>query len=89
MVHILTIAVGLVFLVFVGGMFIEANKEFMTEFADEHKYIKDTITKWYRGTRLFMWINNRKNGVTILSDRKYRKMLTNGKIKCVLVEEEG
>ena len=81
MVHILTIVIGLIFLVFIGGMFIEANKEFMTEFVNEHQYIKDIIIKWYKGTRLFMWINNRRNNVKILTEKEFNRMLQEGKIK--------
>ena len=76
-------------LVFVTLMFIEIHREFHEEYADERRYIKNTLKKWYRGTRLFMWNNNRKNGVKILSEREYNRMLTEGKIKYVVIEEEG
>lgn len=81
MVEILTIVIGLIFLVFIGGMFIEANKEFMSKFVNERQYIKDAIIKWYKGTHLFMWINNRRNNVKILTEKEFNRMLQEGKIK--------
>ena len=50
---------------------------------------KKKVSKWYKGTRLFMWVNNRKNRVKVLSEKEYLNLLAEGKIKYVVIEEEG
>lgn len=50
---------------------------------------RKSIKNWYRGTRLFMWSNNRKNKVKVLSEKEYLNLLAEGKIKYVVIEEEG
>ena len=70
-------------------LFIKINDVLFDEYASERKSIKESISKWYKGTRLFMWSNNRKNGVTILSEKEYHRLLEEGKIKYVVIEEES
>ena len=43
------------------------------------------VIKWYKGTTLFMKINNKKNGVTILSEWEYDYLRLTGKLKGVIV----
>ena len=78
-------------------IFIQVNVELWNEigddiFHDAKKSVKKKTAKvkdWYKGTRLFMWGNNRKNGVKILSEKEYLQLLQEGKIKYVVIEEEG
>lgn len=78
-------------------IFIQVNVELWNEvgddiFHDVKKSVKKKTAKvkdWYKGTRLFLWNNNRKNGVKILSEKEYLRLLQEGKIKYVVIEEEG
>ncbi len=78
-------------------LFIIATSIFITCFVDLWQEVgedmfSDTrkkVSKWYKGTRLFMWANNRKNRVKVLSEKEYLNLLAEGKIKYVVIEEEG
>ena len=78
-------------------LFIIATSIFITCFVDLWQEVgedmfSDTrkkVTKWYKGTRLFMWVNNQKNRVKVLSEKEYLNLLAEGKIKYVVLEEEG
>lgn len=78
-------------------IFIQVNVELWNEigddfFHDTKKSVKKKTAKvkdWYKNTRLFIWSHNRKNGVKILSEKEYLQLLQEGKIKYVVIEEEG
>lgn len=71
-------------------IFLQVNAELWDEIGrDLYNDTKKDVTKWYKGTRLFMWCNNRKNKVKILSEEEYLNLLKEGKIKYVVIEEEG
>lgn len=70
-------------------LWMELEEDHYSSVDYDRKSIKKSISKWYKGTRLFMWSNNRKNGVTILSEKEYRRLLEEGKIKYVVIEEES
>lgn len=67
------------------AIFIQTNKEL---WEDSGKDLWGDVKSWYKNTRLYMWNKNRKNGVKILSEREYNRLLRNGQIKYVIIEEE-
>lgn len=69
--------------VIVVSIFIQANKELWNEIG---KDATNDIKDWFKTTRLGMWFINKRNGVTILSDREYDNLLKSGKIKFIDVE---
>jgi len=75
--------------IFTLGIAVNCFIDLWREFADERKQMKKSVKDWYKKTRLFMWSSNRKNGITIISEKEYNRMLKNGEIKYVVIEEEG
>jgi hypothetical protein len=47
--------------------------------------MKSTVNTWYENSRLNMWISNKRNGVTFISDNEYARLQRKGKIKCNIV----
>lgn len=74
------------FLVFL--MSILVVKVFVESFKEVRKEYEPELKEWFKNTKLGMWYTNKKNGVTVLSDRKYRKLLKSGKIKSIEIEVE-
>ena len=74
------------FLVFLIGIL--AVKVFVESFKEVRKEFEPELKEWFKGTKLGMWYANKKNGVTVLSDRQYRKLLKSGKIKSIEIEVE-
>ena len=66
-------------------IFIQTNVELWNEvgkdFWNEMKYK-------FNDTKVGMWYKNRKNGVEILSDRKYKYLLRSGQIKNTIIVED-
>lgn len=67
------------------AIFIQSNKELWNEFGRD---ATNDIKNRFKTTRLGMWITNKKNGVTILTDREYDNLLKSGKIRNIEVEAE-
>ena len=63
------------------GIFIQTSRELWESF-------KEDYGDWFKTTRIGMWYNNRKNGVTILTDKEYAKLCTTRKIVDIDVIEE-
>ena len=74
------------FLVFLIGIL--AVKVFVESFKEVRKEFEPELKEWFKGTKLGMWYANKKNGVTVLSDRQYIKLLKSGKIKSIEIEVE-
>jgi hypothetical protein len=74
------------FLVFLIGIL--AVKVFVESFKEARKEFGPELKEWFKGTKLGMWYTNKKNGVTVLSDRQYRKLLKSGEIKSIEIEVE-
>ena len=71
------------------GVFCKSFKDVQNEVGKEYlNYLKSTVMKWYENTRMAMWLRNKRNGVTVLSENKYQRMVRNGMIKEVIVIEE-
>ena len=64
------------------AIFVQVNAELWEEMGDD---LKSTVNDWYKSTRLYMWINNKKNKVTILSDRQYRILQRTGKLRDYII----
>ena len=83
---ILYVVVMLVFGPLVLGIFIQTNVELWNEVGKEvWDDMKSTVTNWFNDTKMGMWYKNKKNGVKILSDRKYEKLLKSGRIKSTII----
>ena len=74
---ILYVVVELAFGLLALGIFIQTNVELWNEM--KHKF---------NDTKVGMWYKNRKNGVEILSDRKYKHLLKSGQIKNIIIVED-
>ena len=72
--------------IFILGLFIQTNKELWEEVG---KDALAEIKEWFKHTKLGMWYSNKKNGVTILSERKYNKLLKSGEMKNIVIEAEA
>ena len=82
---ILYVVVELAFGLLALGIFIQTNVELWNEvgkdFWNEVKYK-------FNDTKVGMWYKNRKNGVEILSDRKYKYLVRSGQIKNTIIVED-
>ena len=82
---ILYVVVELAFGLLALGIFIQTNVELWNEvgkdFWNEMKYK-------FNDTKVGMWYKNRKNGVEILSDRKYKYLVKSGQIKNTIIVED-
>lgn len=78
-----TISVTLV-VIFIGiialAIFIQTNVELWNEVG---KDLRDDFTGWFKKTKAGMWYNNKKNGVDILSDREYDRIVKTKEIKVI------
>ena len=80
---------SIISVLFIGAIsiiiFIQTNVELWNEVGkdlwNEMKY------KFYN-TKVGMWHKNRKNGVEILSDRKYKYLVKSGQIKNTIIVED-
>ena len=80
---------SIISVLFIGAIsiiiFIQTNVELWNEvgkdFWNEVKYK-------FNGTKVGMWYKNRKNGVEILSDRKYKYLVKSGQIKNTIIVED-
>lgn len=79
--YILYIIVMAVITLVVTSIFIQTSRDLWKE-------TKPELQDWFKTTRLGMWYNNKKNGVTILSDREYSNLLKSGSIRFVEVEKD-
>lgn len=79
--YILYIIVMIAVTLFVTILFIQTHKEIWNEMTPE-------IKEWFKTTRLGMWYNNKKNGVTILTDKEYCNILKSGNIRYIEVEND-
>ena len=68
-------------LLFIGILIV---KIFIETFQEAKKEFGPEIKDWFKHTKLGMWYTNKKNGVTILSEREYNKILKSGKVKMVI-----
>ena len=66
-------------------IFIQSIREIQNEIG---KDLYEDIRKWYRGTRFFMWYNNYKNGVKILSEKEYDMIMRGREIRNIVIEVE-
>lgn len=64
-------------------VFIQCTKDVLMD-----KEVIEDIKDWFKDTKIGMWYTNKKNGVTILSEKQYQRMLKDGKIKPIQVEQE-
>ena len=71
--YILYIIVMAVITLVITSIFIQTSRDLWKE-------MKPELQDWFKTTRLCMWYNNKKNGVTILSDKKYCNLLKSGNI---------
>ena len=79
--YILYIIVMAVITLVVTSIFIHTGRDLWKE-------TKPELQDWFKTTRLGMWYNNKKNGVTILSDKEYCNLLKSGSIRFVEVETD-
>lgn len=63
------------------ALFIQTNRELWED-------IKEDYGNWFKSTRIGMRFNNRKNGVTILTDDEYENLRMTGKIIPIEVVED-
>lgn len=40
---------------------------------------------WFKSTSLGMWLSNKRNGITILSDKEYMDIIKAGGIRTVII----
>lgn len=75
-VTIVVIFIGIIAL----AIFIQTNVELWNEVG---KDLWDDFTGWFKKTKVGMWYNNRKNGIDILSDREYDRIVRTKGIKVI------
>ena len=63
------------------GIFVQTSKEMWENF-------KEDYPDWGKNTGIGMWLNNRKNGVTILTEEEYENLRKSGKIIPIEVVED-
>ena len=78
------------FILFFGAItiiiFIQTNVELWNEIGkDFWNDMKSNITDWFNDTKMGMWYKNKKNRVTILSDREYQKLLKSDRNKNIII----
>ena len=67
------------------GIFIQTNVELWNEVG---KDFWNEMKCKFNDTKVGMWYKNRKNGVEILSDRKYKYLVKSGQIKNTIIVED-
>ena len=71
----------LAFVFFVAvGIFIQTSKEMWDNFLEDYG-------DWFKTTTVGMWYFNRKNGVSVISERKYRRLAAKKNIVNIDVED--
>lgn len=75
--------------IFVTAIAIACFIDFLKMYEDDYRKMKKSVKDWHSKTKLSMWNHNRKNRVKILSEKEYFNLMKEGKIKYVVIEEEG
>ena len=80
---------SIISVLFIGAIsiiiFIQTNVELWNEVG---KDFWNEMKSKFNDTKVGMWYKNRKNGVEILSDRKYKYLLRSGQIKNTIIVED-
>ena len=82
---ILYVVVMSVFAPLALGIFIQTNVELWNEVG---KDLWNEMKYKFNDTKVGMWYKNRKNGVEILSDKKYNYLVKSGQIKNTIIVED-
>ena len=80
---------SIISVLFIGAIsiiiFIQTNVELWNEVG---KDLWNEMKYKFNDTKVGMWYKNRKNGVEILSDRKYKYLVRSGQIKNTIIVED-
>ena len=80
---------SIISVLFIGAIsiiiFIQTNVELWNEVG---KDLWNEMKYKFNDTKVGMWYKNRKNGVEILSDRKYKYLVKSGQIKNTIIVED-
>lgn len=80
---------SIISVLFIGAIsiiiFIQTNVELWNEVG---KDLWNEMKHKFNDTKVSMWYKNRKNGVEILSDRKYKYLVKSGQIKNTIIVED-
>ena len=80
---------SIISVLFIGAIsiiiFIQTNVELWNEVG---KDLWNEMKCKFNDTKVGMWYKNRKNGVEILSDRKYKYLVRSGQIKNTIIVED-
>ena len=80
---------SIISVLFIGAIsiiiFIQTNVELWNEVG---KDLWNEMKQKFNGTKVGMWYKNKKNGVEILSDRKYKYLVKSGQIKNTIIVED-
>ena len=80
---------SIISVLFIGAIsiiiFIQTNVELWNEVG---KDLWNEMKCKFNDTKVGMWYKNRKNGVEILSDRKYKYLVKSGQIKNTIIVED-
>ena len=80
---------SIISVLFIGAIsiiiFIQTNVELWNEVG---KDLWNEMKHKFNDTKVGMWHKNRKNGVEILSDRKYKYLVKSGQIKNTIIVED-
>ena len=80
---------SIISVLFIGAIsiiiFIQTNVELWNEVG---KDFWNEMKSKFNDTKVGMWYKNRKNGVEILSDRKYKYLVKSGQIKNTIIVED-
>lgn len=80
---------SIISVLFIGAIsiiiFIQTNVELWNEVG---KDFWNEMKQKFNDTKVGMWYKNRKNGVEILSDRKYKYLVKSGQIKNTIIVED-
>jgi len=84
--RIIFIAVELMFFAFALLLFIQCNKELWDEMGrDSWNELKSDISGWFYNTKFGMWYRNKQNGVTVLSEKEYQKLIRKNNVKTRII----
>lgn len=80
---------SIISVLFIGAIsiiiFIQTNVELWNEVG---KDLWNEMKYKFNDTKVSMWYKNRKNGVEILSDKKYKYLVKSGQIKNTIIVED-
>ena len=80
---------SIISVLFIGAIsiiiFIQTNVELWNEVG---KDLWNEMKYKFNDTKVSMWYKNKKNGVEILSDRKYKYLVKSGQIKNTIIVED-